>query len=106
MEGFISHYERHASYSDMSPNYEQLKLHHLHFTKLHMRGDDRAWLPAFVSNTCKIDTSRENLKMPRQALREELEVFVVSLLPSLTKQKTGGDNHPRDRIIASCGVGY
>lgn len=56
MEGFISHYERHASYSDMSPNYEQLKLHHLHLTKLHMQGDDGAWLPAFLSNMCQIDT--------------------------------------------------
>lgn len=66
MEGFTSHYERHASYSDMSPNYEQLKLHHLHLTKLHKQGDERAWLPAFLSNTCKIDS--KDLRMLRQAL--------------------------------------
>lgn len=85
MEGFISHYERHASYSDMGPNYEQLKLHHLRVTKLHMYGYDLAWLPVFVSNTCKIDTNMQILKIFWQALWEELETFVVSLLPSLTK---------------------
>lgn len=85
MEGFISHSERHASYSDMGPNYEQLKLHHLRVTKLHMYGYDLAWLPVFVSNTCKIDTNMQILKIFWQALWEELETFVVSLLPSLTK---------------------
>ena len=40
MDSFISHYERHVSYSDMGPNNEQLRLHHLHLTQLHMYSYD------------------------------------------------------------------
>lgn len=57
MESFIAHYERHASYSDTGPNYEQLKLHHLHLIKLRMYEYDLTWLSVFASNTCKIDTN-------------------------------------------------
>lgn len=53
MESFIFHYERHASYSDMAPNYEQLKLHHLHLTKLHMYGCDLVWLPVLLTTRAK-----------------------------------------------------
>lgn len=64
-----------------------------------MYGYDLAWLPVFVSNTCKIDINMQNLKILWQALWEELQMFAVSLPPSLTKQKTGSNNNPRTELL-------
>lgn len=97
MESFISHYERHASYSDMGPNDEQLKLHHLHLTKLHMYGYDLAWLPEFVSNVQNRYQHAES--------KDTLAGFVggtgnvCGVPPSLSKQKTRGNNHPRTELL-------
>lgn len=99
MESFIAHYEKHASYSDTGPSYEQLKLHHLHFIKLRMYGYDLTWLPVFVSNMCKIDTNIQNLNIFWQASWEELEMFMVLLPPSLTKPRTRSSNHPRTKLV-------
>lgn len=60
---------------------------------------DLTWLSVFASNTCKIDTNMQNLKIFQQASWEELEMFMVPLLLSLTKPKTRSSKHPRTKLV-------